>query len=131
MIKTQSTIVETGDKLSIIDKSITIDDIEYQKDSLYVKTGEEGEILPPIYLDGENIVFNHKIDKTRRHITFVNHLGNDKRFLGINLNSLKDWSKLIIYVNYYNLTDAEQLKMLGDIRKAFKGTQKEWVAKGK
>ena len=141
MIKIQSTITKTGDKLSITDKSITINDIEYLKDNLYTPKHEEGEILPPIYLDGEEIIFNHKTDKTRRHITFINHLGNDKRFLDKNMNGLVDWNELIDYVNFYNMTDAEQLKMLSDIKKSFIDkkvsedltlveAEKEWIAKG-
>lgn len=142
MIKIQSTITKTGDTLSITDESITINGSEHLKDNLYIKTGEEGEVLPPIYLDGEDIVFNHNVDKTRKHVTFVCRLGNDKRFFDKDLNSLIDWDELKDYVDFYNMSDEDQKKLLVSIRDSYledkisKGltlseAKKEWVEKGK
>lgn len=142
MIKINSTITKIGDKLSITDNSITIDDIEYQKDNLYVPKYEEGEVLPPIYLDGENIIFNHKIDKTRRHVTFICRLGNDKRFFDKDLNGLIDWTELMDYITFYNLSDEDQKALLSEIRESYLNSKiaegltlieakKAWIDKGK
>jgi len=127
---------QTGDKISLKDSILTINNIEFDLNNLSTdNTKKVYKLITPIFEDdkqtGETVdtIINIEVDKNH---FFMFHSGNAKRFYDINCNGILELNELSILINDYNAdskTCKANRKLIYD-KFVKTGTKKEWIAKG-